>query len=409
MMRSLFAGVSGLKSHQVKMDVLGNNIANVNTTGFKASRVSFAEMFSQTLRGASAPSDERGGTSAQQIGLGTMISSIDIIQGQGNLQSTGGETDMAIEGQGFFILQNGDQILYTRAGAFQPDADGFLVDPSGARVLGWAADAGVLPRADATNLENIRIPLGETIGARASTVVVYRNNVNSSSEVGYEWTTPVEVFDSMGHRHTIQMNFTKTDDNEWAWEVTADSGGIDGVVGGTGVITFDADGIAEEAGALGNVTLQFSEASDIELDLDFSQITQFYGSTTASAVKRDGHPMGTLESFTVDSSGEITGVYSNGRTQTLAQVGLAAFSNPGGLIREGGNIYRESNNSGLRQVGPPGTASRGTVAPGSLEMSNVDLSEQFAEMIITQRGFQANSRIITTSDEMLQELVNLKR
>ncbi|MFO8060906.1 MAG: flagellar hook-basal body complex protein, partial [Bacillota bacterium] len=300
MMRSLFAGVSGLKSHQVKMDVLGNNIANVNTTGFKASRVSFAEMFSQTLRGASAPSDERGGTSAQQIGLGAMISSIDIIHGQGNLQSTGGDTDMAIEGQGFFILRTGDQVVYSRAGAFQPDADGFLVDPTGARVQGWIAEAGELPRADETNLGDIRIPLGETIGARASTEVIYRNNLNSASENGYEWTTPVEVFDSVGDRHTIQMSFTRTGENEWSWAVTSDSEAIVDITDGTGTIRFDEDGIAEEDDVLGTATLQMSEAADIELSFDFSNVTQFYGSTTASAVGRDGHPMGTLESFTVD-------------------------------------------------------------------------------------------------------------
>lgn len=406
MMRSLFAGVSGLKNHQLKMDVLGNNISNVNTAGFKASRASFAEMFSQTLQGATAPSDARGGTNAQQVGLGSSVSSIDVLHTQGNLQSTGGVTDMALEGQGFFIIRDGEQMAYTRAGTFQPDADGYLVTPTGMRVQGWRATEGEMPRTDSTNLDDLRIPLGEAIPASATTRVVYANNLNSASDGGYEWTTPVEVFDSQGRQHSIELTFTRCEDeaNTWHWSVDAHEGDLDD----HGTIVFDEGGLLSEGGE-GAVSMALEGADDIDLALDFSGITQFYGSTTVAAAERDGYPMGSLENFTIDSSGEITGVYSNGRTQTLGQVAVAAFSNPAGLIMEGGNIFLESNNSGMKQVGPPGTASRGTIAAGTLEMSNVDLSEQFVEMIVTQRGFQANSRIISTSDEMLQELVNLKR
>ncbi len=412
MMRSLFAGVSGLRNHQVKMDVVANNISNVNTAGFKAGRVTFSEMFSQNLSGASAPEDGRGGTNPMQIGLGSNIAGIDTLQGQGSLQTTGNDTDMAIEGEGFFILSDGEGAVYSRSGAFRPDAEGYLVDAGGRIVQGWMGEGGNLPITDATSLENVRIPVGETIGARATTRVAYRNNLDSDAEVGDEWTTPIEVFDSKGTRHSIGVTFTKDAANQWSWSVAAEDGALTVTTDpASPQIEFDEAGfIAQEDHETGEITVSgIDGADDIEVEVDFSGISQFSGASTVSATERNGAPMGTLESFMVDPSGVITGVYSNGRVQTLAQVGMAAFANPGGLVKAGNSVYMESNNSGIRQVGPAGTAGRGDIAPGSVEMSNVDLSAEFTEMIITQRGFQANSRIVTTSDEMLQELVNLKR
>ncbi len=412
MMRSMFAGVSGLRNHQVKMDVLGDNISNVNTVGFKASRASFSEVFSQTLRGASAPGDDLGGSNAQQVGLGSSVAAIDVLQQQGSLQTTGRDTDMAIEGEGFFILREGEQTLYSRAGDFQPDADGYLVNPAGLRLQGWQADDGELPETDVNTMQDVRIPVGETLEASSTDLVVYANNLDADASEGETWSTPVEIFDSQGGQHTINVEFEKTANNEWSWTASYDSGDID--VNNGDNLEFDEDGRLEghEEPVEISVEIEDSEGNEIEtvdVDLDFSGVTQFSADSTVSAVERTGYPMGTLESFTVDDQGRVTGVYSNGRTRVLAQVASAAFSNPGGLTKEGGGIFAESNNSGLRQVGPPGTASRGTIAPGALEMSNVDLAEQFTEMISTQRGFQANSRIITTSDEMLNELVNMKR
>jgi len=409
MMRSLFAGVAGLQNHQTKMDVLGNNISNVNTAGYKASRTTFAEMFNQTLEGAAAPDEDLGGSNPIQVGLGSVLSSIDTVQSQGNLQTTGADTDMAIEGAGFFVLRDGEQTLYTRAGAFKPDADGYLVTAGGQRVQGWRADSdGELPRSDSGNLEDIRISLGESLSAEATGRVVFENNLQAGADES--WMTPVEVFDSQGNQHTVEVEFIPDGTNEWDVEVSA--GDLD-VSGSLDDLRFNEDGTIDadhEDDADREITIDgIDGAGAIELELDLSGITQFSGSTTVSAVERDGFPAGTLENFTIDAGGQITGVYSNGRTQTLGQVGMAAFSNPGGLTNEGSSMYRESNNSGLRQLGPPDTGPRGTVAAGALEMSNVDLSEQFTEMVITQRGFQANSRIITTSDEMLQELTNLKR
>lgn len=434
MMRSMFAGVSGLRNHQIRMDVIGNNIANVNTMGFKASRVSFQEVFNQTIRGASAPYGQRGGTNPQQVGLGMTVASIDTFQTQGNLQLTGKMTDLAIQGNGFFIMNQDGKRVYTRSGNFDLDSDGYLIDPgSGMRVQGWTADsAGVLPVRDENHLSDIRVPVGQPIAAMATSQVAYSGNLDGSAPI-YDaanpdprstWATSVDVYDGKGQSHPISITFRKAAANQWSFIIAPSESAL--TVGGagltpttppdpagvTGTITFNPDG-SFSATAPSPIALHFDTTTlgngTFDTTLDLSKVTQYASKPTASATSRNGYPMGALETFTIDASGTITGVYSNGLTQTIGQVGLANFSNPAGLLKMGANVYSESNNSGLKQIGEPGTAGRGVIAPGSLEMSNVDLSQEFTNMIITQRGFQANSRIITTSDEMLQELVNLKR
>lgn len=265
MMRSLYSAISGLKNHQVRMDVIGNNIANVNTTGYKRSRTTFATMLSQTLKGASSPNTQ-GGTNAIQIGLGATLASVDQIMTQGSSQSTGNPTDLMIQGPGFFVLRNGSQTVYSRAGGFIVDSNGLLVDPA------------------------------------------------------------------------------------------------------TGAAVQDETG-----------------AGDITID------------------------PATYSSFTIDSTGQITGVSGN-TTTPIAIIGLATFSNPAGLTNVGGSFYTESNNSGIPTYGQAGVDFGETMLiPNALEMSNVDLSQEFTDMIVTQRGFQANSRVITVSDTLLQELIDLKR
>ncbi len=415
MLRSMFAGVSGLQNHQTKMDVIGDNISNVNTTGFKSSRATFAEMFNQTLEGAAAPGDDLGGSNAVEVGLGTSLASIDRVDEQGSLQTTGQDTDMAIEGAGYFMVRDGDQSLYTRSGAFNTDGEGYLVTDGGQRLQGWRADSeGELPRTDAGNLEDLRISLGESLGAEATERVVFENNLWAGGDTDYGFTAPVEVFDSLGNEHTIEVEFAYEGGNEWELSVEGQSDAIEEISFENGdEISFSDDGTVEgeddDDEVTRDITIVFEEGEDMDVTLDLSAITQYSGSSTVSATERDGFPAGTLESFSIDSGGGITGVYDNGRSQRLGRVAVAAFSNPGGLESEGSGLYRESNNSGLRQVGSPDTGPRGSLEAGTLEMSNVDLSDQFTEMVITQRGFQANSRIITTSDELLEELTHLKR
>ncbi|MCL6450694.1 MAG: flagellar hook protein FlgE [Acetobacteraceae bacterium] len=404
MMRSMFAGVSGLRNHQIRMDVVGNNIANVNTVAFKAGRVNFHDVFSQTIRGASAPNTSVGGSNPQQVGLGVTVSSLDTLHIQGNLQLTGKMTDLGIQGNGFFVLRGGGSLVYTRAGNFDLDGAGYLVNPSnGLKVQGWMAVNGVFPNLDESNLVDVQIPVGGSVPAQATTQVKYVYNLDASSGIGGSRVSPVKVYDSLGNLHNVDVTFTKTGVNQWDWTATA----LGGPAGG-GTLTFDPDG-SLSAGGLGTIAFNPPGADPVSIDVDFSAVTQFAAETTVTAAERNGYPMGVLDGFTMDSTGVITGVYSNGLNRPLAQISIAQFANPGGLLKLGEGQYQESNNSGLRQIGPAGTGGRGKFAPGNLEMSNVDLAREFTEIIVTQRGFQANSRVITTSDEMLQDLVNLKR
>lgn len=405
MMRSMYAGVSGLKAHQTRMDVIGNNIANVNTAGFKASRVTFKEMLSQTLSGAKAPQGNRGGMNPQQVGLGVSLGSIDTNLVQGNLQSTGLGTDLAIQGNGFFVVNNGTQNFYTRAGALTLDENGNLVNASNGYIMqGWMATNGIIN----TNspLTGIRIPIGDTMAPQASTEAVFAGNLNAADPE--DWTATIDIYDSQGEKHTLTLNFnpTKTH-NEWKWTASIDGASLSRK---TGTIIFSGDGKVDTVkGDTFNINFNNGTDQITGFRLDLSAVTQMAGDNTLDGLYADGYSMGSLESFSIDNAGVITGSYSNGLTKAIGQIAIANFSNAGGLTRVGDTLFAESQNSGIAQIGAAGTAGRGKISAGTLEMSNVDLAEQFTDMITTQRGFQANSRIISTTDEMLQDLVNLKR
>jgi flagellar hook protein FlgE len=424
MLRSLFAGVSGLRNHQVRMDVIGNNIANVNTVGFKASRVNFAEALSQTIRGAQAPSEARGGVNAMQVGLGVQVGSIDTLFTQGNLQYTGNLTDLAVQGDGFLVVGDGLRRFYTRDGAIVMDSDGNLVHASsGLRLMGWQANAaGVVDTAGP--LSPLTIPVGAQIAPRATTMATLVGNLNASAPVydpddpetaSGRWTTTLTVYDSLGNPVQLRLVFTKQGANEWQWELFY---GDEEPAVASGTLSFDDPDnpgrLSDPAGPV-EVTVPLSSlapdlgADDLTFEIDFGGITQYGGASTVALGNQDGYASGSLESFAIDGNGVITGLYSNGRTQVIGQVALALFTNPGGLLKAGNNLYAESSNSGPAAVGAAGTGGRGALTPGALEMSNVDLAQEFTNMITAQRGFQANARVITTSDELLQELISLRR
>ncbi len=414
MLRSMFAGVSGLRNHQIRMDIIGNNVANVNTIGFKKSRVTFQEALNQTIRGASSSQGNRGGTNPQQVGLGMTIGSIDTIHTPGSIQTTGKITDMAIEGDGFFILADGEDKYYTRAGNFDFDEEGNLVNPAtGLKVLGWDLRDNVNIERTAQNLQSIEINKGEPISPKATDNVKIMNNLDAGASTGDTYTTFVTVYDSLGHEHELQIDFTKgANPNEWDYTVSVPGGSGSIVSGDTGGLGFTEGKFDSDHPHTNTPTFEYDPANgaaNITIDFNFDKVTQFASDTTVTPYSQDGYPAGTLKTISVDTTGTITGVFSNGINKKLAQVAMAVFDNPGGLLKMGQNLYKNSNNSGMPRIGTAGTGGRGTISPGSLEMSNVDISEEFVNMIITQRGFQANSRIITTSDEMLQELINLKR
>ncbi|BDG59358.1 flagellar hook protein FlgE [Caldinitratiruptor microaerophilus] len=426
MMRSMFAGVVGLQAHQIRMDVIGNNIANVNTTGFKASRATFYDLLSQTLRSASRPQNQRGGTNPMQIGLGVGLASIVPSMTPGAPQVTGRNTDMAITGDGFFVLRGptGGQV-YSRDGNFLVDPEGYLTNAQGLRVMGWTAQNGQI---DTTGpVDVIRLPSRDTmLPAKSTSKVAVKGNLDMSATSNTSITVPLVIYDQAGTAHTLNLVMTKTATlHEWSYTINPPSGANFGpVAGGTdltkvdGTITFSATGSVQSVTGDATGPLTFrppggTTADEFTFTFDFASLTEFSGDTTITQSEdlttlEKGYPAGTFEGFSVDSSGVLTGHYSNGLSEPIAQVALALFSNPSALESRGG-YWVESNNSGNARLGAPGIGGRGAIQPGALEMSNVDLATEFTNMITTQRGYQANSRLITTADELLQELVNLKR
>ncbi|MGJ7441877.1 flagellar hook protein FlgE [Aquipuribacter sp. MA13-6] len=390
MLRSMFSSISGLRSHQTMMDVTGNNIANVNTAGFKSSQTLFQDTLSQLLQGAAAPNAQQGGTNPAQVGLGTRVAGINTNFGQGAAQTTGRATDLMISGDGFFVVNNGNEQLYTRAGSFSFDAQGRLTTTDGALVQGWGAVNGV---ANVNGpLGPLTLPIGALLQPTASTAVTMGGNLPSDIAVGTAIPTSIEVYDGQGNARVVSVAYTRVNATQWNVQVT------DGATVANSVLNFAADGTAPAPAAV--------VVNGITIDM--AGLTGYAGSNTAAALFQDGAAAGTLSSFGVGPDGALVGVFSNGRRETLGQLALATFANPGGLEKAGGSAYRASVNSGNVQVGVPGDG-RGTLAGGMLEMSNVDLAQEFTSLIIAQRGFQANSRVITASDEILQDLVNMKR
>lgn len=410
MMRSMFAGVSGVRSHQTMTDVVANNIANVNTVGFKVSRTQFADTLSQQLRGAVGNGEATAGINPQQVGLGVKVASTNISFTQGGMQLTGRATDVAIQGDGFFISGLGNERLFTRAGSFSFDDNGNLTDPLGGAVMGWNVDQFGNLNINAP-IEALRVPVNATIPPVATTSVRLGGNLNADAAIGTTQTTAMDIVDNLGAAHRITFDFTKSAANEWTMTATDPSG----VTIGTSNLVFDpgSGNIVSPANPSLSYTPPGTTAVNFELDwgpMGTSEaLTQYGGAADAQALSQTGSQVGFLRSFAIADDGSLSGVFSNGETVVLGRLALATFANPSGLLSAGDNRFRASNASGQALLGVPNTAGRGTIAAGALEMSNADLSEEFTQLIVAQRGFQANSRIITVSDEMIQELVNLKR
>lgn len=437
MMRSMYSGVSGLRVHQTKMDVIGNNISNVNTTGFKASRTLFNEVFSQNLQGASGPTPNLGGRNPMQIGLGANVNTIDVNMNEGASQRTDIVTDLKIEGRGFFIVKNADGTKFTRAGAFRVDEAGNLVNPAGMFVMGWKPDPNKpneIQKAEVTPLkvmspENMySSPVVTTKGTISGNINQNDSQVQSSA-LGAPIT--MNFYDSQGYPYTAQFRVKKTatpNIYDLTLEKVTDQNGRDITATTTPPMTITPSPVQvtfDSAGKIANpLTAKFKiNTADTdfgskiaEMEIDFSQVTQYSGNTTVQGERGDkdkvgaGNAAGKMTGYQIGGDGRIMAKYSNGDSKLLGQIAIADFDNPAGLQKEGENLFSTTMNSGeFNGIGTDATAIGSKINSGVLEMSNVDLSLEFTEMITTQRGFQANSRVITTSDEILQELVNLKR
>jgi flagellar hook protein FlgE len=418
------------------MDVIGNNIANVNTVGFKKGQMTFQEVFSQTMRGASAPQDGRGGTNPMQVGLGVGVGSINTIHTKGSMQPTDNPTDLMIDGEGFFVVSddtNFENRYYTRAGNFSLDRDGNLVTADGYKVLGYKADEDGNPTSE---VGEIQVNKSETVTASTTKNIELRGNLDSripkyeeenKAEDGIH-TADTQIKDSLGNSYTVTFKFTKgeTEEDGTSWE--AEVVGVKDLATDKEIDTFETDKevnlkfdtngkLTDDSTKNATLTITkegvtFGDKVDGEnkgIKIDFSKLTQYANDMDAKPYAQDGNSSGKLEGFSIDSKGVVLGIFTNGDRKSLGQIMLAKFDNPMGLQKTGNNFFVDTRNSGEPQLGTGGSSGYGAVAASTLEMSNVDLSMEFTEMITTQRGFQANSRIITTSDEMLQELVNMKR
>ena len=405
MIGSLYSGISGLKVNTKALAVIGDNIANVNTTGFKSSRVSFANIFSASL-----------GSTGNQIGRGVTMSGVNPVWDSGSLENTTSITDLAVNGKGLFIVNDDSGTpFYTRAGKFEFDRYDNLVSSNGMEVQGYAINLdGNLE----TALSGITLPAGNS-APFATEEFSMGINLDAGAATNDTYTSSLSIYDSLGNAIPLTMTFTKTA-TDGVWDVDASiPDSISGVSGGpgaavsVGTVTFNSAGVLTSPATNPTITLTLDNGATtnqvIDWEVSNGNLTGYSGTSATSSQTQNGYASGTLQGVSVDEDGVFTGLYSNGIMTPFAQIALADFASYSGLAKMGGNLYAASVNSGQATTGVPGSSSLGSVSPNSLEMSNVDLSTEFVQMITTQRAFQASSKVITTSDEILAELINIKR
>lgn len=411
-MPSFSTPLSGLDSESQALAIIANNLANLNTIGYKSSRTIFKDLFYQQI-GSSGDGDP------MQVGVGATVGAVDTMFTQGSIQATGVPTDVAIEGEGFFVADLNGLRVYTRAGNFTLDADGHLRTTDGAVVLGYPAANGVLlPNQPIAPLVIAR---GQTSPPKATSNVQLQLNLDAGANVGTSFSTALAVYDSLGQTHVLTFTFTKTGTNSWNYDISlpaADVGQSGGPVSiQNGSLTFDSSGklVSPNTNLTGiTITGLVDGASNLVFAWNLydangnSFLTQVAAPSATTATQQDGYASGTLMNFNIQSDGVIQGVFSNGQTVPLGQLAIATFMNPQGLIRNGQNEFLASLASGAANIGAPGSGGRGTLVGASLEQSNVDIAKEFTNLILAERGYQANARAVTTFDEVTQTAINLK-
>ena len=419
---SFSAALSGLNANSVYLSVIGNNLANINTIGFKSSSVTFKDLVSQTLKLGG------GGGNPVQVGLGVITGTISPVFNQGAIESTREATNVAIQGDGFFLVGRDGGYAYTRAGDFSLDASGRLVASDGDPVQGWTQVDPLTGNIVTTAQPgDIIIPPGVLRQPTPTTQFHTLTNLDANALVGDTFTTTLQVIDSLGSGHLATVTYTNTGPGAWNYDITVPGGEITGGVAGTpfnvatGTLGFDALGVltAVNGGAPADVNVvtptwtNGAAASAMAWDLvDAGGVTQLSGFATPSStasITQNGTAAARLQSITVDGDGNLVGTFGSGQSVKLAQLALSVFNNPKGLVKLGGNLYGESQSAGIANIGTAGSGGRGSLIGSALEQSNVDIALEFTRMILAQRGFQANSRTITVSDELLVETLNLKR
>ena len=410
MLSSLYSGVSGINAAGYTMSVLGNNIANSTTVGFKGGYTSFADILSQSLGGAGG-----GG----QIGRGVNLADVGTLFTQGSFENTSNGTDLAIEGSGFFMVSDDTGTYYTRAGQFIMDDEGYLVNPSGFRLQGYSADetGTLLTTIGDLNVAQISSAPLETETFR---IVANLNGALGENDPGSVYSTTITVYDSIGSAIPLTLTFTKTaNPGEWSWDASIPPNLDNGATAGSGVLQFDTNGNLTSPAADPTITIdpatggaQFDvtwNIIDVTSGLPSGDITGYAAANDTYGLFQDGYAPGTVESVAIEQDGQIVGLFTNGQTRTIGQVLVADFVSPWGLTKMGKSLFAESMSSGQPTIGEAGTGGRGSIAANALEMSNVDMASEFVRMITTQRAYQANARVISTSDDLLAELMQIKR
>lgn len=417
---SFSAGLSGLNANATYLSVIGNNLANINTVGFKSSSVTFSDLVSQTVGGSSA--------NPMQVGLGVVTGSISPVFSQGSIENTREATNVAIQGSGMFVVRGPAGDAYTRAGNFSFDAEGKLVTPDGYAVQGYTATDPATGNILTTGRPgDIVVPPGVLRAPQATTQFRTVSNFDANAAVGATFTTSLQVYDSLGKAHVATILCTKTAANEWSYEATVPdteatgpAGTTPGTVqiGATGTLTFDGAGRLTAPAAdvaFGGPTTWTNGATVNAMTWDIydgngvASMTGFAAPSSTSSITQNGAASGVVDSISIASDGTILATFGAGQTVAVGQLALANFNNSKGLVKLGSNRYGESQAAGIPNVGVAGTGGRGTLIGSALEQSTVDIAQEFTQMILAQRGYQANSKTITVSDELLVETLNLKR
>jgi flagellar hook protein FlgE len=409
-MPSFSIALTGLEANSVAMNAIGNNLANLNTTAFKDQTATFSALFYQNL-------GSTGSGDALQVGLGTQVSGTSTDFSQGSLSKTTNSTDMALNGNGFFVLNQGGIQQLTRSGNFQLDQSGNLITTAGDGVMGYAAANGVVNTN--TPLTELQVPVAATQAAQATGSFGITANLDAATGIGGTFSSTITMYDSLGTSHAATVNFTKTADNTWDYAISLPAADATGTpANNTGTLTFNSSGALVTPAT--NVTdITFPGMTDAANDMKFDwnlynssgapQIGQTVGTSTATASTQDGFASGSYQSFSVDSSGVISAAFSNGQTVDIGQLAIASVTNVEGLTLTGGNNYQTTAASGAASVGAPGAGGRGSIEDDTLEVSNVDISTEFANLIVAQRAYEANSKTVTTFDTVTQETINMIR
>jgi flagellar hook protein FlgE len=407
---ALYTGASGMTAFSTMLDVVGNNVSNINTPGYKDSEVSFQDLMYQTLNPGSPPSGNLGGTNPIQEGMGVSTGATDTNYSQGTITQTGNPLDAAIQGNGYFVLGTGANQLFTRDGQFSVNSQGFLVDPTTGELVQRTGTVGESLGFQVAGNDNISIPYGAAVAGTPTTSVNLQGNIDNSLTTGQSATSSIQYIDSQSAEHTLSVTFTNAGTN--TYNVTASVDGTAETVTG-GPVTFNTDGTIATGNSLTVSVVGTNGAANQTVTLDLgvagsaNGVTQFGTATTVQANSQNGVAAGTLESVSIDQNGNVQGLFTNGETIPIAQLALATFANQTGLLQVGNNDFAASASSGAAQIGVAGTGGNGTILGGALEGSNVNISTEFAQLIIAQRGFQVNAETVTIANQVLADLANV--